>query len=335
MCGACCPLLRNPSAQFSLERPLHHQGHCLSAWKVKNDQGLAPLPGPHGSPAAPGSTRHIKSSPLLQFLPASVSPARVLSQVRLSVSLGRILLLSATHGCAGSCNHCSFDEPSTLQVRGGLRLPFHPLPSGASSGPKPPHSGQQRGSAVPYSATRTSCWGGHCHCTSALSPVGRLPEPDSMSSGAHAESCAGGIPVPRPPRKAEAYRPPAWSAQGRRRQWPPLPSTGASAPPQHPAPCSAWLLGSWGRDTMAPTHAQPLAWTPQGTSGHHRARAVSPRGTGTSSGDSTALVVVGPAAPAGGQVVTGPGNDSLPASGGAELRERQRSQGRAVFVCSY
>lgn len=62
---------------------------------------------------------------------------------------------------------------------------------------------------------------------------------------------------------------------------------------------------------MAPTHAQPLAWTPQGTSGHHRARAVSPRGTGTSSGDSTALVVVGPAAPAGGQVVTGPGNDSL------------------------
>lgn len=64
-----------------------------------------------------------------------------------------------------------------------------------------------------------------------------------------------------------AYRPPTWSARGCRRQWPPVPSTGFSAPPQHPAPRSAWLLGSRGRDTMAPTQPQPLAWTPHGSSG--------------------------------------------------------------------
>lgn len=123
------PLLRNPSARFSLERPVHHQGHCLSAWKVNNDQGTRTTSWAPWLSCSAWKHKHNKSSPLLQFLPASLSPARVLSEGRLSVSPGRILLLSTTHGCAGSCNLCSFDNPSPLQVRGGLRLPFHPLPS--------------------------------------------------------------------------------------------------------------------------------------------------------------------------------------------------------------
>lgn len=64
---------------------------------------------------------------------------------------------------------------------------------------------------------------------------------------------------------------------------------------------------------------------------HHRARAVSPRGTGITSGDSTALVVVGPAAPAGGQVVTGPGNDSLARLGRSRAMGTPKAPG-AVFV---
>lgn len=103
------------------------------------------------------------------------------------------------------------------------------------------------------------------------------------------------------------------------------------------APSSALCLaaGLSGKGHYGPHPASASCLdTPRvlGTScSHHRARAVSPRGTGITSGDSTALVVVGPAAPAGGQVVTGPGNDSLARLGRSGAMGTPEAPG-AVFV---
>lgn len=168
------------------------------------------------------------------------------------------------------------DNPSPLQARGGLAATLSPSPGtswlwtrdtpfGLGETPGcPPKRGPPLGEALPLLP---------CPAPPAPAHTARARS-KPRCAGAHAESPAPHTPAPRRPRKDMGYRPAedtscaaAWSAQGRKRQWPPAPDTGRAAPRRRPALRCAQLPGSPGATRRAPTHARSLAPAPQGSRG--------------------------------------------------------------------